>query len=61
MLGQALNLRMEIVVIVLEVVLLINSISLAYVSTKKTTRILNILLAVLWVVCIIMNLVTFVF
>lgn len=57
--GSASNVSLTTIIIILELILLIDSVALVIQSKGKVVKIVNIILAILWVVCIIGNLINF--
>lgn len=57
--GNASNVSLTTVIIILELILLIDSVALVIQSKGKVVKIVNIILTILWVVCIIGNLINF--
>ena len=58
-LGTASGLSLIMVIVCLEVLLLVDSIALTIQSQRKVVKIVNALLAIIWIVCIVMNVITF--
>jgi hypothetical protein len=57
--GNASGLSNIMVIVILEVLLLVDSVALTVTSQRKVVKIVNILLAVVWVVCIVMNIISY--
>ena len=57
--GSASNVSLTTIVIILEIILLIDSVALVIQSKGKVVKIVNIILAIIWAVCIVGNLVNF--
>ncbi len=57
--GNASGLSNIMVIVILEVLLLVDSIALTVTTDRKVVKIVNILLAIVWVVCIVMNIISY--
>lgn len=57
--GNASGLSNIMVIVILEVLLLVDSVALTVTSQRKVVKIVNILLAVVWVVCVVMNIISY--
>ncbi len=57
--GSASGVSLTTIIIILELILLIDSVALVIQSKGKVVKIVNAILAVAWLVCIIGNLVNF--
>lgn len=58
-LGTASGLSLIWVIVVLEVILMVDSIALTVLGQRKVVKIVNVILAIFWVVCVIANIVTY--
>ncbi len=57
--GNSSGLSNIMIIVILEVLLLVDSVALAVTTDRKVVKIINILLAIVWVVCIVMNVISF--
>lgn len=57
--GNSSGLSNIMIIVILEVLLLVDSVALAVTTDRKVVKIINILLAIIWVVCIVMNVISF--
>lgn len=57
--GNSSGLSNIVVIVILEVLLLVDSVALAVTSDRKVVKIINILLGIIWVICIVMNVISY--
>ncbi len=58
-LGTASGLSLIWVIVVLEVILMVDSIALTVLGQRKVVKIVNVILAIFWIICVIANIVTY--
>lgn len=58
-LGTASGLSLIWVIVVLEVILMVDSIALTVLGQRKVVKIVNVVLAIFWIICVIANIVTY--
>ncbi len=58
-LGTTSGLSLIWVIVVLEVILMVDSIALTVLGQRKVVKIVNVILAIFWIICVIANIVTY--
>lgn len=58
-LGTASGLSLIWVIVILEVILMVDSIALTVLGQRKVVKIVNVILAIFWIICVIANIVTY--
>lgn len=58
-LGTESGMNMILVIVVLEVLLMVDSVALTVLGKRLVVKIVNVILAIFWLICIIMNVISY--